>query len=387
MVGARDEAVAVHIAGQRHRQNRQLADWIAPDSFAGKLELEVSDAEIAQRFAARQAQQAATPKCPSIRIDTALATMMNRMTTSTPARYQGVFPVVPTTFQENGELDLASQKRCGDFMIDAGSNGLCILANFSEQFLLSDDERELLTRTILEHVAGRVPVIVTTTHFSTQVCAQRSRRAQEQGAAMVMVMPPYHGATFRVSEEKIVEFYAGVSDAIDIPIMIQDAPAAGTPMSAALLARMAKEIAQVAYFKIETAGAASKLRELIRLGGDAIEGPWDGEEAITLLADLDAGATGAMTGGGYPDGIRLIMDAYAAGRREDAMNLYQQWLPLINFENRQGGILSAKALMKAGGVIACEAPRHPWPAMHPAVRAGLLEVARRLNPMVLRWGK
>ncbi len=309
------------------------------------------------------------------------------MTSNTKARYQGVFPVVPTPFFENGELDLASQKRCVDFMIDAGSNGLCILANFSEQFLLSDDERELLTRTILAHVAGRVPVIVTTTHFSTQVCARRSRRAQEQGAAMVMVMPPYHGATFRVSEEKIVEFYVGVSDAIDIPIMVQDAPAAGTPMSAALLARMAKEIAQVAYFKIETPGAATKLRELIRLGGDAIEGPWDGEEAITLLADLDAGATGAMTGGGYPDGIRLIMDAYAAGRREDAINLYQQWLPLINFENRQGGILSAKALMKAGGVIACEAPRHPWPAMHPAVRAGLLEVAQRLDPLVLRWGK
>ncbi|MHB8951232.1 MAG: dihydrodipicolinate synthase family protein, partial [Rhodoferax sp.] len=256
-----------------------------------------------------------------------------------------------------------------------------------EQFLLSDDERDVLTRTMLEHVAGRVPVIVTTTHFSTQVCAQRSVRAAELGAAMVMVMPPYHGATFRVSEDKIFEFYAGVSDALDIPIMIQDAPASGTVLSAAFLARMAKEIKQVSYFKIETAGAASKLRELIRLGGAAIEGPWDGEEAITLLPDLDAGATGAMTGGAYPDGIRLIVDAYCAGRREEAISHYQQWLPLINYENRQGGILSAKALMKEGGVIACEAPRHPWPAMHPAVRTGLIETAQRLNPMVLRWGK
>jgi len=304
-----------------------------------------------------------------------------------PARYKGVFPVVPTTFHETGELDLPSQKRCVDFMIDAGSNGLCILANFSEQFLLSDDEREVLTQTILKHVAGRVPVIVTTTHFSTRVCAQRSRRAQDLGAAMVMVMPPYHGATFRVPEDKIHEFYAGVSDAINIPIMVQDAPAAGTVLSAAFLARMAKDIEQVSYFKIETPGAASKLRELIRLGGDAIEGPWDGEEAITLLPDLDAGATGAMTGGGYPDGIRLIMDAYAAGRREEAIDLYQRWLPLINYENRQGGILSAKALMKEGGIIACEAPRHPWPAMHPAVRAGLIETARRLDPLVLRWGQ
>ena len=302
-------------------------------------------------------------------------------------RHRGVFPVVPTTFREDGTLDLASQKRCVDFMIAAGSNGLCILANFSEQFLLADDERELLTRTILEHVAGRVPVIVTTTHFSTDVCAARSRRAQEQGAAMVMAMPPYHGATIRVGEEKVHEFFARVSDAISIPIMIQDAPVAGTPLAPAFLARMAREIANVAYFKIETAGAASKLRELIRLGGDAIEGPWDGEEAITLLPDLDAGATGSMTGGGYPDGIRTIVDAYFAGRRDEAIEAYTRWLPLINYENRQGGILTAKALMLEGGVIACDAPRHPFAAMHPEVRKGLLETARRLDPLVLRWGR
>ena len=310
------------------------------------------------------------------------------MTTSTaPAQrpYRGVFPVVPTTFTESGALDLPSQLRCVDFMIDAGSNGLCILANFSEQFLLSDDEREVLTAAILKHVAGRVPVIVTTTHFSSTVCAQRSRRAQELGAAMVMVMPPYHGATFRVPEALIYEFYARLSDAIDIPIMVQDAPASGTPLSAAFLARMAREIKHLAYFKIETAGAASKLRELLRLGGTAIEGPWDGEEAVTLLPDMDAGATGAMTGGGYPDGIRQIVDPYLAGQREQAIAAYHRWLPLINYENRQGGILTAKALMKAGGVIACEAPRHPWPAMQPEVRNGLLEVARRLDPLVLRW--
>ena len=121
-------------------------------------------------------------------------------------RYRGVFPVVPTIFDELGGLDLAGQKRCVDFMIDAGSNGLCILANFSEQFVLGDDERETLARTILEHVAGRVPVIVTTTHFSTAICLARSQRAQAQGAAMVMVMPPYHGATLRLGEKQIHHF-------------------------------------------------------------------------------------------------------------------------------------------------------------------------------------
>ena len=307
------------------------------------------------------------------------------MKPTTMPRYQGLFPVVPTPFTESGELDLESQKRCVDFMIDAGSNGLCILANFSEQFLLADDEREMLTRTVLEHVDGRVPVIVTTSHFSSRICAARSRRAQDQGAAMVMVMPPYHGATFRVPEAQIFEFYAAVSDAIDIPIMVQDAPASGTVLSTPFLARMAREIEQLSYFKIETPGSACKLRELIRLGGDAIEGPWDGEEAITLIPDLEAGATGAMTGGGFPDGLRPILDAYRAGRRDEAIARYERWLPLINLENRQCGPLAAKALMKAGGVIACEAPRHPFAPLHPASRALLIETAKRLDALVLRW--
>jgi dihydrodipicolinate synthase/N-acetylneuraminate lyase len=253
--------------------------------------------------------------------------------------------------------------------------------------MLGDDERETLTRTILEHVAGRVPVIVTTTHFSTDICLARGQRAQAQGAAMVMVMPPYHGATLRVGEKQIDRFYGRLSEGLEIPIMIQDAPMAGTPLSAAFLAHLARQHENVRYFKIETAGAANKLRELIALGGDAIEGPWDGEEAITLLADLDAGATGAMTGGGYPDGIRTIVDAFAAGRREEAVEAYGRWLPLINYENRQGGFLAAKALMKEGGVIACDAPRCPYPAMNAAVRAGLLDAARRLDPLVLRWAR
>src|SRR5438874_12971373 len=112
--------------------------------------------------------------------------------------YKGVFPVVPTVFDGDGRLDLEGQKRAVDFMIDAGSHGLCILANFSEQFVLTDTERDLILDAVLNHVAGRVPVIVTTTHFASHVCAERSRRAQQAGAALGVGMPAYHGAALRV---------------------------------------------------------------------------------------------------------------------------------------------------------------------------------------------
>ena len=95
--------------------------------------------------------------------------------------YRGVFPVAPTIFDERGELDLEGQRRCIDFMIDAGSHGLCILANFSEQFVLTDAERDTVMHAVLEHVAGRLPVIVTTTHFSSAVCAARSKQGGHLG--------------------------------------------------------------------------------------------------------------------------------------------------------------------------------------------------------------
>jgi len=312
---------------------------------------------------------------------------MSQSGRSSARPYRGVFPVAPTIFDDEGRLDLEGQKRAVDFMIDAGSDGICILANFSEQFVLRDEEREAVMTTVLDHVAGRVPIIVTSSHFSTEICIERSRRAEAAGAAMVMIMPPFFGATLRVPEPGIYEFFQRVSDAIRIPIMIQDAPMAGTTLSAAFLARMAREIPNVSYFKIEVAGTAAKLRDLIALGGEAVEGPWDGEEAITLMADLDAGATGAMTGGAYPDGIRQIVDPYFAGEREAAAAAYERWLPLINYENRQCGLIAAKVLMKEGGVIRSDAVRHPLQPLHPATRQGLIEIARRLDPLVLKWGR
>jgi 2-keto-3-deoxy-L-arabinonate dehydratase len=80
-----------------------------------------------------------------------------------------------------------------------------------------------------------------------------------------------------------------------------------------------------------------------------------------------------------------IISAYCNGDSDRAFAEYQRWLPLINYENRQAGFLAAKVLMKEGGVIACDAPRVPWPHRHPEVRRQLLAIARRLDPLVLRW--
>jgi dihydrodipicolinate synthase/N-acetylneuraminate lyase len=300
--------------------------------------------------------------------------------------YSGVFPVAPTPFTATGDLDLDGQRRVMDCMIDQGVDGLCILANYSEQFLLTDDERAQLQQACLEQVGGRVPVIVTCSHFSTRIAAERGRLAAAAGASMLMLMPPYHGTGLKADENGIIEHFARVAEAARLPIMVQDAPLSGVALSVAFLTRLAREVPAVRYFKIEVPGAAAKLRGLIAGGGAAIAGPFDGEEAITLMADLDAGATGTMSSALLPDLIKPVLEHHGAGRRKEAAAAYARILPLINFENRQCGLRATKVVMQEGGVIASDHVRHPLEPLHPATRAGLLELARELDPLALRWG-
>jgi 4-hydroxy-tetrahydrodipicolinate synthase len=299
--------------------------------------------------------------------------------------YKGVFPIVPTPFGVSGELDLESQRRVIDCMVEQGNDGLCLLANYSEQFALSDRERDTLLDVCMEHLAGRLPAIVTCSHYSTGVAVERARRAEAAGAAMVMMMPPYHGALLRADEASVFEHFAAVAEAIAIPIMVQDAPLSGVQLSVPVLCRLATELPAVAYLKIETPGTADKLRALIAGAGDAIEGPFDGEESITLMADLDAGATGTMCSAMLPDLIKPVVDSYSAGRRDEAAERYNRILPLINYENRQCGLRACKVIMKEGGVIASDTVRHPQAPLPEPARRGLLELAMQLEPLALGW--
>ena len=291
------------------------------------------------------------------------------MTTSaSPSPYTGVFPIAPTPFNEDESLDLPGQQRVLDCMIDQGVDGICILANYSEQFLLTDKERNLLLELCLKHVAGRVPVIVTCSHFSTRVAVERAVLAEAAGAKMLMLMPPYHGAALRADEQGAFEHFAKIAEAISIPIMVQDAPLSGVALSVNLLARMAKELPLVSYFKIEMPGTADKLRALIAVSGGTSAGPFDGEESITLMADLDAGATGTMPSAMLPDLIKPVLEQHLSGRRDEAAAQYARILPLINYENRQCGLRATKAAMLEGGVIKSDTIRHPLPPLHPEAR-------------------
>jgi 2-keto-3-deoxy-L-arabinonate dehydratase len=299
----------------------------------------------------------------------------------------GVVPVVPTIFHDDETVDPDGTARVVDYLIDAGVDGLCLLANYSEQFSLTDAERDAIARLLLERVAGRRPVIVTTSHYSARVAAARSRAAQDMGASMVMLMPPFFGATLTVPWPAVIEYFKRVADAIDIPVMVQDAPLSATPLPVSLLIDLVRQVPQVQYAKVEVPQAADKLDALVSALGDSLPGPFDGEESVTLIPDLDAGAMGTMPSSMVPAELGQIVRRYLSGDRAGAVHAYEDLLPLIHYENRQCGLRAQKILLAEGGIVASDRTRAPLGPVSPRTRRGLIELAAARDPLILRWAR
>lgn len=297
----------------------------------------------------------------------------------------GIIPVAPTIFLDNEELDVEGQQRVADYLVDAKSDAICILANYSEQFSLSDREREFITDLTLQHLEGRVPVLVTTSHYSARIARQRSLDAEKRGATAVMLMAPFFGSTIRVDDSEVLQYFKRVADGLTIDIMIQDAPMSPTLLSAELIARLAVEIPQIKYAKIEVPRTAHKVRALRELAGDALPGLFDGEEAITLIPDLHAGVQGTMSSCVIPDRLGQVVRQFLSGEIDKATSDWEAILPLIHYENRHCGLSAAKYLMKAGGIIGSDRARAPFAPLAPFAAHELLELAKRQNAFILRW--
>ncbi len=305
---------------------------------------------------------------------------------STKYKYYGMWPVAPTPFHDNGEVDYDGMERVLDCMVDQKVEGICILANYSEQFLISDKEREKLTKLCMKKIDGRVKTIVTVSHFATDIVRPRAELAKSLGADIIMMMPPYHGALLKGNSDQIFQQFNEISN-VGIPIMIQDAPLSGIELTIPLLTKMINEIENLTCFKIESAQAASKIRTLIKNCSERLDAPFDGEESITLYADLEAGISGSMSSALLPEKIAPVINHFWNNEKDKAEEIYNNILPLINFENRQCGFRATKTVMKEGGVIKSDFCRDPIKPLDQDTKNLLLNFAKKYDLLTYKWGK
>ena len=273
-------------------------------------------------------------------------------------RLGGILPIVPTIFGDAGQVDEAGQRATVDVLLRGGVQGLVVLANASEGFAVSEDERPRVVTCVVQQVEGRVPVVVTCNHPSTVVAVRYALEAQDLGAAGVMFLPPFFGQ-WTSDLDGIFRHCEAISRRTVVPLILQDHPLSGITMPAPFLVDLARRIERLAYFKVETVRSPEKIGQMRRLAAGGIDGIFGGGGGILFLEELEQGAAGTMPSSLLPEVFVRVLDLYRRGNREDAAKFFTRYLPLLNFETYLGGYRAAKERLALSGAIRSAFVRGP----------------------------
>ena len=293
----------------------------------------------------------------------------------TPIELEGVYSVLPTPFQANGDLDEASLRRVVDLFITAGVNGVTALGVTGEVARLDDEERRRVLEVVVDQVRGRIGVVAGTTAEGTRICIAHSKHALSTGATGVMVSPPRMP---KLNSEAVVRHYKALADAVDIEIVVQDyPPISGFAMEPSLLARIAREIPRARTIKLEDPPTPFKTSRIIEAAGEIPVRVFGGLGGVFLLEELLAGATGAMTGFAFPEILVKIVSLFRAGRVNEAADTFYRAVPLMRFEFQEGiGMAIRKEVLHRRGALASPATRPPAAALDQTTREALDRVMK-----------
>jgi 4-hydroxy-tetrahydrodipicolinate synthase len=272
-------------------------------------------------------------------------------------KLEGVYPVLNTTFNDDGSLDLNSQVRLVDHLLEQGAHGLGLFGNASEGYALSEDERITLLHLVHKHVDGRVPIVTSTGHTGTDAAVHLSKQAEDLGASALMVLPPYF---LRTDADGLMYYFGAIGKAVQVSIMIQDAPLmTQVSMSADLLARLQREIEGIRYVKVEAPPTTIKVSSIVEASQGRLTA-FGGLNGLFMFEEIERGAKGVMPGSDMTSLYVRMWDRIRAGDHIEAWCLFTRALPLIRFELQPGmGVAAMKHNLVAEGVIRSARVRHP----------------------------
>ena len=270
--------------------------------------------------------------------------------------WRGMMSIVVTPFTRTYELDEQGLKKLVRFCIEAGATGLVGPANASEFSTLSDDERRRWIDIVVSEAAGQVPVVASVTSGHTLPAVALSCYAERAGAAGIMSMPPH---ILHPDSEECFAFYQALNAAVTLPICIQNFNnPIGTPMASQLLAQMCAELERVVYIKEETSPEPRQITHTIKAAQAGCLGVLGGQGGIYMIDEHRRGACGNMPGCHTTDILVEIWNQLEAGNEQSARIIFNQILPLMNYE-RLYGVAVYKYVQHRRGLIDTSLRRAP----------------------------
>jgi 4-hydroxy-tetrahydrodipicolinate synthase len=290
---------------------------------------------------------------------------------------QGVFPILVTPFDEKGRIDEESLRRLIDFNIEAGVHGLGVALG-SEIFKLSEAERDEVTTIVVGQVRQRVPVVINTGAPGTDLAVLYSRQAEELGADALMVIPPNW---MPASPPEVLDYYRAISNAVKIPIFMQDVPSA--PIAVGLARQIAEQCEQVRYIKVETVPVTVKVAETVAQAGDQLT-VFGGAGGGYFIEEMRRGSMGTMPFCSQPEAFVQVWKLVRSGDEESARAIFDHIIAPINRIAGQGaGIFYHvhKELLRRRGIIAGNKVRSPAPPVEAMTQRELEKLIEELYPV------
>jgi 4-hydroxy-tetrahydrodipicolinate synthase len=284
---------------------------------------------------------------------------------------KGVFPIAPTPFHDDGRVDDASLDRMTDFFTGCGVDGITMLGQLGEAPKLDQAESIAIVRRVVRRVS--VPIIVGVTAPGFAGMRSLARESMEAGAAGVMIAPPN---TLR-TDDQVVAYYRNAVEAIgtDVPFVLQDYPLTfSVVMTPGVIRRIVTDNPSCVMLKHEDWPGLEKitaLRAFEREGSMRHVAILIGNGGLFLDFEMERGADGANTGYAFPDMLVDVVKLSAAGRRDEAHDLFDAHLPYLRYEQQQGplGLAVRKYVLKRRGILASEAQRKPSHVLSAQARA------------------
>lgn len=270
--------------------------------------------------------------------------------------FRGVIPIVATPFTRDGAVDKESFKRVVRYCLAAGAHGLAFPANASEFFTLSADERRDLTETLIETVAGQVPVIIGATAANKDDAVAFAQHAQAAGADGLLLMV---SAAFAGRPAEVAAYLRAVADATDLPIMLQNAQAPiGADLDVETVAQLLREIPQIGYVKEERNPSGQMITRIKQAAGDRPVGVFGGDGGRSIINELLRGVDGTMPAVEFVELYVELFRRYEGGDTAGAVDVFEAMLPILNVQ-RVFRWAATKRILVWRGIIADDFVRAP----------------------------
>ncbi len=261
----------------------------------------------------------------------------------------GVVPIIPTPFLQDGSPDWNSLGRLLDFAVGAGVSAVCLPAYAGEFYKLTDSERRDAAIRAVCLLDGRLPVIGQVNHVSTAHVAETARDLERAGVSGISVAVP---RLFNLPEGDLLRYFDRILSSIGIPLLIQDFNPGGVTLSLDFLQQLRRQHPHFRYLKLEEPLMSDRVSRIID-GTNGELGVLEGWGGVYMIELIKAGIVGVMPGLAVADVLQLVWNRERQDDQDGAYAAFLGVLPQITYSLQSMEFFhhAEKALLVARGAL------------------------------------